>query len=234
MEVRIQKLIAQAGICSRRKAEEMIEGGHVRVNGHVAHLGQSADPEKDEVLVQGQRISADRKAYLMLNKPVGYITTASDPWGRKGVLELLYGVPRVFPVGRLDRDAKGLLLLTNDGDFANRIMHPRYMVKKTYEVTLDRKISSEDIRTINEGVVLDRRRIQAHVVRLSTKRVRITVHTGINKEIKRIFRKVGYWVRGLTRTEIGGVVLNVKEGKFRHLVQSEIKKLLGQSGSSGR
>jgi 23S rRNA pseudouridine2605 synthase len=226
MEVRLQKAIAESGLCSRRKAEEMIQHGHVRVNGEVAKIGMNVDAEKDKILVNGEYLRPEKKVYLMLNKPRGFLTTASDPYGRKHVLQLLHESQRVFPVGRLDRDTTGLLLLTNDGEFANRIMHPRYRVEKTYEATLDRRMEPEDLAKINAGVVIEGSVVRARAQRVMPKVVRISVHTGMNKEVKRIFKKVGYWVEALRRTEIEGVRLNVKEGKYRHLVPSEIKKLL--------
>jgi len=226
MEMRLQKAIAEAGVCSRRKAEELIIAGHVRVNGVVAKIGANVEPEKDSILVLGKPVKAERKVYLMLNKPAGYITTASDPYDRKHVLHLLHESRRVFPVGRLDRDATGLLLITNDGEFANRIMHPRYEVSKTYEATLDKKLESDDLKTINEGMRIDGRSVTAHARIIAPKRVSITIHAGMNKEVKRIFKRLGYWVESLKRTEIQGVRMDVKEGKYRHLVPSEVKKLL--------
>jgi 23S rRNA pseudouridine2605 synthase len=227
MPVRLQKFIAESGVCSRRKAEDLIRGGHVHVNGELARIGDNVDPEKDEVIVQGQKLKVERKIYLMLNKPRGYITTLTDPWERKSVMELIHEPKRVFPVGRLDRDTTGLLLLTNDGEFANRIMHPRYETSKTYEALLDRKIEREDIDKIRAGVVIDGKTISATASRMGPKQVRIVVHTGLNKEVKRIFKALGFWVRDLHRVEVGGLRLPpaLKEGKYRHLVESEIKKL---------
>jgi 23S rRNA pseudouridine2605 synthase len=226
VSVRLQKAIAEAGLCSRRKAEEMIQHGHVRVNGEIAKIGMNVDVSEDKIMVQGEYLRPEKKIYVMLNKPRGYISTASDPYGRKHVLDLLHENQRLFPVGRLDRDTTGLLLLTNDGEFANRIMHPRYEVSKTYEATLDRRMEPEDLAAINAGMMIDGSFVKARVVRDGPKLMRITVHTGMNKEVKRIFKKVGYWVEALRRTEIEGVKMNVKEGKYRHLVPSEIKKLL--------
>lgn len=231
-EVRLQKAIAEAGVCSRRKAEELIQHGHVRVNGELAKIGMNVDPAKDKILVSGQYLRPENKVYLMLNKPQGYITTAADPYGRKHVLQLIHEPQRLFPVGRLDRDTTGLLLLTNDGEFANKIMHPRYEVSKTYEATLDRRIESEDLARINAGIMIDGVMVKSHAVRVAPKVVRIIVHTGMNKEVKRIFKRIGYWVEALRRTEIQGVHLSMKEGKYRHLVPSEIKKLLGDGGRS--
>jgi len=226
MEVRLQKAIAESGLCSRRRAEELIIHSHVRVNGIVAKIGMNVTVGKDIILVNGKELKPENKVYLMLNKPKGYITSAGDPYDRKHVLELIHEQKRVFPVGRLDRDTTGLLLLTNDGDFANKIMHPRYEVKKTYEATIDRRPEMQDLQAINEGVIIDGRRVKAFAHKVAPKIVKITLHTGMNKEVKRIFKKMGYWVEALKRTEIQGVKLNVKEGKCRHLHPSEIKKLL--------
>jgi 23S rRNA pseudouridine2605 synthase len=229
MEMRLQKAIAESGLCSRRRAEEMIKHGHVRVNGQTAEIGTNVDPEKDKILVQGKLLRPEKKIYLMLNKPRGFITTAYDPYDRKHVLHLVHESKRIFPVGRLDRDTTGMLLLTNDGEFANRIMHPRYEVSKTYEATLNDRVSDDAISKINEGLLIDGKRVKAHAKKLGPKRVQITIHTGLNKEVKRLFKRVGYWVEALKRTEIQGVRLTVKEGKYRHLVDSEIKKLLQES-----
>lgn len=221
---RIQKIISQAGITSRRKAEELIDEGKVFVNGKRATLGDSADPEKDEIIVEGRVIDPEKKVYLMLNKPKGFITTLDDPFGRRTVRQLVHVSQRVFPVGRLDKDASGLLFLTNDGDWANRIMHPRYEVQKQYAVLLDKRVEGEDIHKINQGIIIDGKKIKADCKRISSKRVSLRIHTGMNKEVKRIFKKLGYWVKDLKRTSIGDIKLDVKEGKFRHLVKSEIEK----------
>ena len=206
----------------------MIEAGHVRVNNEIATIGMNVDTDKDKILVNGQYLKAEKKIYLMLNKPKGYITTVSDPFDRKNVIQLVHESKRVFPVGRLDRGTTGMIILTNDGVFANRIMHPRYEVTKTYEATLDRKIEEDDIKTINAGMIIDGKKIQAKAKKLAPTRVAITIHTGLNKEVKRLFKKVGYWVKDLHRSEINGVRLTVKEGKYRHLNAFEMKKLLGE------
>jgi 23S rRNA pseudouridine2605 synthase len=197
MVERLQKYIASAGICSRRKAEELIKKELVIVNNKIAEIGMNVDPSKDTVIVQGTTIKPEKHVYLVLNKPSGFITTVSDPYNRDSVVSLVHEQKRVFPIGRLDKDTTGMLLLTNDGDFV----------------------------AINEGVILNRKKIEAKVRKLSNKRALITVHTGINKEIKRIFSKVGYWVVSLKRTQIGPLKLDVREGKYRHLVDSEVDKL---------
>lgn len=233
MAVNLQKYIAEAGLASRRKAEEFITQGIVRVNGEPARLGMTVS-EGDVVTVNGREIKPEKKIYLMLNKPQGYITTLDDPWGRLNVRGLIHLPHRLFPVGRLDKDTTGLLLMTNDGEWANRIMHPRYEVRKVYEAVLDRKFEDEDMRKLSEGIILDGKRIEARAQRLSNKRVRIVIHTGLNKEIKRLFKSLGYWVRDLERIEIGGVPLNVKEGKFRHLSDGEVERLRSSAASPGR
>ncbi len=228
---RVQKLIAQAGICSRRKAEALLEQGLVTVNGRRVELGAQASTT-DTIKVAGQTIRPERNVYYLLHKPKGYLTTVTDPHGRNNVVQLIPDPKRIFPVGRLDKDTTGLLLLTNDGEFANRITHPRYEVEKTYEAVLDRRISQEDIDTINKGVMIEKRLVVPVVKRLSGKRVRITIHTGLNKEVKRIFKRFGYWVRGLKRTRIGPVKLNVKEGKYRRLTRLEIQQFLSVASAS--
>ncbi|MBR9700599.1 rRNA pseudouridine synthase [Candidatus Woesearchaeota archaeon] len=222
--LRVQKIIADAGICSRRKAEQLIKDEKVFVNMKIATIGDSADPEKDEIIVDGNKLEPEKKVYLMLNKPPGFITTSTDPWGRKSVLELVHVQQRVFSVGRLDKDTTGLIFLTNDGAWANRIMHPRYEVTKVYEAELDKPFQDKDLDRLNKGVMLDRKLIKAKARRLTKKKVQVTVHTGLNKEIKRLFKTLDYWVRGLKRVQIGQVRLDVKPGKTRHLVESEIEK----------
>ncbi len=224
MAVRIQKLIADAGICSRRRAEELIENGRVLYNGKKAKIGQTADLSEDEVLVDGEPLKLAKKIYIMLNKPAGVVATVSDKWGNTTVVDLIPIQQRLFPVGRLDKDTTGLLLMTNDGVFANKVMHPRYEIPRTYEVILDRKF--ESMGSVKDGVELDGKKIRATIKPLGGRNVQITVHTGMHKEVKRIFKQLGYWVRGLKRVQLGDLKLNVQQGKFRHLVPSEVKKFL--------
>ena len=155
--VRLQKFIASSGVASRRKAEELIEQGRVKVNGHPASLGDKVDPVRDKVMVCGKRVIAQKnKVYIMLHKPRGYVTTMSDERGRKTVNDLVKDLPeRVFPVGRLDRDSEGLIFMTNDGDFANTLTHPSRHVNKTYRVTVREKVSEEQIVEMELGIVLD-------------------------------------------------------------------------------
>src|SRR5574342_260828 len=160
MQERIQKILAQAGIASRRKCEELIEKGRVSVNGKVAKIGEKADAEKDKISVSGKPIEVQKKVYIMLNKPKGYITTVSEKHDMKTVMQLVKVPQRIFPVGRLDRDTEGLLLLTNDGELANKLTHPRYEVEKEYFVVVDKPISERHMEKLQKGVIIDGRRVQ--------------------------------------------------------------------------
>lgn len=223
---RVQKIMSNAGFCSRRKAEEFIDAGKVSVNGEKITLGDQADPDKDIIMVGKQRIQKQEHLYLMLHKPSGYITTRSDLWDRKNVMELLVGVQRaVYPIGRLDRDARGLLLLTSDGDFAQQIMHPSMRTTKTYQATLKTPLSKEQAASITNGVVVDSRRVRARIRKIKPKLVEITIHEGRNKIVKRIFKAVDSYVTDLKRVGVGNIRLDVPEGRFRELKPEEIEQL---------
>lgn len=243
-KVRVQKIIAESGMCSRRKAEELIAQGAVTVNGHVCSLGDKADPAADAVAVNGKRIgSAPReKRYIMLNKPRGYITTMSDEQGRRIAADLLVGVEeRVVPVGRLDRNSEGLLLFTNDGEFANEITHPRRHVSKTYRVTIDGKVSEEQIMRLTSGVELDDGKItlpcSVEVLVEEPERtvLRITIRQGLNRQIRRMCSAVGLQVGRLRRTAVGGVKLGMlKTGEWRDLTKEELRILRSAIGKADR
>lgn len=236
-EIRLQKLLSERGIASRRKAEELIEQGKVKVNGHVAKLGDKVDSHKDIVTVSGKRIGkAEMPVYIMLHKPRGYITTLSDEKGRKCVAELVKDVGvRVFPVGRLDRDSEGLLLLTNDGDFANAIIHPASHVAKRYRVTLHSDITDEQVLAFQEGIVLDGQKTapaELYVISKEPGRtvVEVVLYEGRNRQIRRMCEQLGLEVVRLRRTTIGGVKLGMlAPGKWRHLDPKEVKMLLQAS-----
>ncbi|MFH1917145.1 MAG: pseudouridine synthase, partial [Nanoarchaeota archaeon] len=220
---RVQKIIANAGYCSRRKAEEFIADGRVSVNGKMIKLGDKADSEKDYILVGKTVIKAQKKVYILLHKPKGYITTVSDMYERRTVVDL---VPdRVFPVGRLDRDSSGMLLLTNDGEFANKVMHPRYETRKTYLAILDRVLKKEDAAMMNKGIKLDDGFVRPFVRRISPKLAELIIHEGKNKIVKRIFNHFEYRVKHLERVAIGSLRLDVKEGKWRYLRPEELEKV---------
>ena len=224
MLIRVQKIIADSGFCSRRRAEELIIDGKVRVNTERIHIGDKADPEKDMISIGDFVIEPQKKVYIMLNKPKGYITTVSDLYERRKVVDLVKIGVRIFPVGRLDRDATGLLFLTNDGEWANKIMHPRYETEKTYLALLDEPFTKEAKERIERGIKLYDGFVKAKVHVLNKKSVEIQIHEGKNKIVKRIFNEVGYRVLNLCRVRIGKVSLgNLKEGKFRYMEEREIK-----------
>ncbi|MBP0958171.1 MAG: rRNA pseudouridine synthase [Oscillospiraceae bacterium] len=238
-KIRLQKILSDSGICSRRKAEELISNGLVKVNGKVAKLGDKAN-DRDVIIVNGERVRYSkkrRKIYIMLNKPRGYVTTMSDELDRRCVTELLTGVEdRVYPVGRLDLNSEGLLLFTNDGKFANDIMHPSRHISKTYRVTVHSKISDEQIVNLTEGVELDgRMTLPATVnVELDTPErsvMRITIREGRNRQIRRMCEAVGLEVVRLRRTSIGPVKLGMlKPGTWRELTAEELRALRNAVG----
>ena len=238
-KIRLQKLIAESGICSRRKAEELIQQGKVKVNGHTAHIGDSATI-KDVIAVDGERIHISKKRekyYLMLNKPRGYVTTMSDELDRRCVTELLEDFPeRVYPIGRLDRNSEGLLLFTNDGKFANDIMHPSRHVSKTYRVTVRPNITDEQLVQLSEGVVIDgRRTLPANVTVLTQEQGRvvlqIVIREGRNRQIRKMCEAVGLEVARLKRTAIGPVKLGMlKPGTYRELTSEELRSLRNAMG----
>ena len=233
-EVRLQKLLSERGIASRRKAEELIEQGKVKVNGHVARLGDKADDRKDIVTVAGKRVAkAEMPVYLMLYKPRGYITTMNDERGRRCVAELVADAgTRVYPVGRLDRDSEGLLLLTNDGDFANAIMHPRTHIPKYYRLTLRTAPTDEQMLRFAQGIELDgRKTAPAEITLLLTEPDRavaeVVLYEGRNRQIRRMCETLGLEVLRLKRTAVGSVKLGMLQpGKWRHLDPKEVKSLL--------
>lgn len=238
-KIRLQKILSDSGICSRRKAEELISQGLVKVNGKVAKLGDKAN-DRDVIIVNGERVRYSkkrRKIYIMLNKPRGYVTTMSDELDRRCVTELLEGVEdRVYPVGRLDRNSEGLLLFTNDGKFANDIMHPSRHISKTYRVTVHSRITDEQIVNLTEGVDLDGRMTLPATVNVeldSPERsvMRITIREGRNRQIRRMCEAVGLEVVRLRRTSIGPVKLGMlKPGAWRELTAEELRALRNAVG----
>ena len=230
-KMRLQKYIAQCGIASRRHAEEMIKAGRVRVNGvKVTEMGTLVSG-RDKVEVDGKPIKKEKRlVYIMLNKPAGYVTTVSDPQGRKTVLDLVQGVEeRVYPVGRLDYDTTGLLILTNDGDFAYKSTHPGHETKKTYIAEVSGLPSNETLRTLREGVVLDGiptspAEVEVIEIRDKSSVLKIIIHEGRNRQVKRMCEAVGHPVLKLKRTAIGKLTLgNLKPGEWRYLSGHEIK-----------
>ncbi len=234
-KVRIQKIISDAGYCSRRKAEEYIAAGKVKVNGRPCSLGDKADPLKDIITVDGERIYVERKkqfVYIMLHKPRGYITTASDELDRKCVTDLVADVgTRVYPIGRLDKQSEGLLLLTNDGSFANEIMHPSNHVTKTYRVTVRSMLTDETVVKLSEGVVIDSGRTLPCTVTVLTNEpdravMQMVIREGKNRQIRKMCEAVGLEVARLKRTAIGPVKLGMlKPGSYRELTSEEVRAL---------
>lgn len=236
MQERLQKLISQAGIASRRAAEELILHGRVSVNGVVVtELGSKADPSTDRITVDGAELRFGSKpVYILLNKPVGYITALKDSQGRSLVTDLLHGVTeRVYPVGRLDYNTEGLLLLTNDGAWANRLMHPRHEVAKEYFVRVRGKASEQQLNKLAEGVDLEDGRTAPATVRLvkggeQNDWISVTIHEGRNRQVRRMCDAVGLSVVRLRRVRYGALAMgDLKVGQFRYLNDHEVQELTG-------
>lgn len=235
---RLQKVLARVGVGSRRACEDLIREGRVEVNGRTAELGTRVDPSSDSVRVDGVpvKLSTDF-AYLALHKPAGVLTSMRDARGRPTVAELLPRHPRVFPVGRLDRDTSGLLLMTNDGEFANRVAHPRYGVPKTYVAEVRGRMERFPIPALKRGIELADGRAQAESVRIRASSrgkglVEIVVREGRNRLVRRMFEAVGYEVVSLVRVAVGAVRLGrLPAGEWRHLKRAEIMQLQRPSES---
>lgn len=228
---RLQKVIAQAGIASRRKAEELILEGKVKVNGEVIKELGTKVSESDKVEVNNKPIEKETKEYYLLNKPRGVITTTNDEHGRKTVTDLIETSARIYPVGRLDYDTTGAILLTNDGEFANILMHPSNKIDKVYLAKLEGIIKGEQINALKNGIMLDDILVKASRVKLkkvnqdnSTSMVEITIHEGKNHQVKRMFESVGFHVEKLTRERIGIFdIKNLKSGQYRKLTPKEVQ-----------
>lgn len=234
-KIRIQKIMSDAGFCSRRKAEELISKNKVKVNGHPCKLGDKAHPTKDIITIDGERLFIEKKKsyrYIMLNKPRGYVTTMSDELDRRCVTDLLTGLDeRVYPIGRLDKDTEGLLLFTNDGNFANSIMHPSKHVSKTYRVTVRPDINDDQLINLTEGVVIDgKKTLPASVIVLDKQPGRvvlqITIREGRNRQIRKMCEGVGLEVARLKRTSVGPIKLGMlKPGTWRDLKPDELRAI---------
>ena len=228
---RLQKVIAQAGIASRRKAEELILEGKVKVNGEVIKELGTKVSESDKVEVNNKPIEKETKEYYLLNKPRGVITTTNDEHGRKTVTDLIETSARIYPVGRLDYDTTGAILLTNDGEFANILMHPSNKIDKVYLAKLEGIIKGEQINALKNGIMLDDVLVKASRVKLKkvnqenlTSMVEITIHEGKNHQVKRMFESVGFHVEKLTRERIGIFdIKNLKSGQYRKLTPKEVQ-----------
>jgi len=226
--VKIAKYLAQAGVASRRKAEALVKQGLVSVNGKIsADPALRVNPKTDKILYGGKPLSPAQKVYYLLNKPAGYTCTAQDPHAEKLVGELVPAEPRVWPVGRLDKMTSGLLILTNDGDLALSLTHPRYRVEKEYEITADFPLTEDEIAAVQKGVSLEDGFIRPdRFEKIGGKRYRIVIHSGKKRVVRRIVEKIGKSVAQLKRTRVGSLELqNLPLGKWRRLSPAEIKKL---------
>jgi 23S rRNA pseudouridine2605 synthase len=242
MTQRINRILAEAGLASRRKADELIEAGRVMLNGKILReLGAKAEWGKDSIKLDGREIpQPEEKVYLMLNKPFGYVCTLNDPQGRPIVTDLLKDVPqRVYPVGRLDFDSMGLLLLSNDGDFSFKLTHPRFHLPRTYKVTVQGTVTEKDINALTNGLQLEDGPIRASNAALLGRQgekslVRLTIGQGRNRIVRRMIEALGYTVVHLVRIGFGNLELgNLKVGKYRHLEPIEIKELLEKTSQDG-
>ncbi|MDP6481991.1 MAG: pseudouridine synthase [Acidimicrobiales bacterium] len=227
-EVRLQKVLARVGFGSRRRCDDLIAAGRVTVNGEVAVLGRRVDPETAEVEVDGAPIGVrPGLVYYLLNKPAGVVTTADDPQGRPVVVDLVPGEPRVFPVGRLDADTEGLLLLTNDGELAHRLTHPSYGVEKEYVAEVDGEPGRAALRSLREGVELDDgMTAEARASLMDPSVVKLTIHEGRNRQVRRMCEAVGHPVVRLVRTRVGPIAdRSLAPGSFRELAVEELRSL---------
>lgn len=230
--IRLNKYLANAGVCSRREADSFITAGVVRVNGEViSELGAKVK-RGDTVTFQDKPVRLESKVYVLLNKPKNTVTTSDDPQNRKTVMDLVKGAcpERIYPVGRLDRNTTGVLLLTNDGDLASKLMHPKYVKKKIYQVRLDRDVAIEDMQAIADGIMLDDGEIHAdsiaYVGEDVLNEVGIEIHSGRNRIVRRIFEKLGYQVQKLDRVYFAGLTKkNITRGRWRYLTESEVNML---------
>ncbi|MGB4267005.1 MAG: pseudouridine synthase [Limnochordia bacterium] len=243
MEERLQKVLAQAGVASRRASEQLILAGRVTVNGVVVtELGTKIVPGRDVVAVDGKPVlGPEQHAYYILNKPRGYLTTVRDDRGRKTVMQLVASVPeRVYPVGRLDYDSEGLLIMANDGELANQLMHPRYKIQKYYLVKVSGQVSASDVEKLRKGVELEDGKTGPAYVELllsGTKEsiLKIGIREGRNRQIRRMCKAVNLEVRRLIRTQIGPIQLgNLPVGSYRRLTEKEVQKLKQAVNRGGR
>lgn len=230
--VRLNRYLANAGVCSRREADTYIQAGVVKVNGVVVTELGTKVKRSDEVMFHDQTINMEKKVYVLLNKPKDYVTTSEDPQNRKTVMDLVKGAcrERIYPVGRLDRNTTGVLLLTNDGDLATKLTHPQYLKKKIYHVYCDKNVTAADMRRIADGIMLDDGEIHADAIDYASdtdkKQVGIEIHSGRNRIVRRIFEHLGYKVVKLDRVYFAGLTKkNVKRGDWRFLTQEEVNML---------
>lgn len=233
---RLQKFLANQGICSRRKAEEHILSGDVKVNGEVVReLGVKIDTENDEIIFKGNKVRiSEKKVYILLNKPIGYVTTTKDQFGRDTVLDLVKVKEKILPVGRLDMYTSGALILTNDGEFIYKITHPKYEIEKTYNATVKGIVTKEEIAKLEQGVKIENYtsgKAKVKILKIDKEndisRIEITIHEGKNREVRKMCNAIGKKVLALHRSKIENInVKNLKLGEWRYLTEKEVDGLL--------
>ena len=230
--IRLNKFLANAGVCSRREADEFIQAGVVTVNGQVVTELGTKVLRSDEVKFHDAPVTPEKKVYVLLNKPKDYVTTSDDPQQRKTVMDLVKGAcpERIYPVGRLDRNTTGVLLLTNDGDLASKLTHPKFLKKKIYHVFLDKNVTAHDMQQIAEGIMLEDGEIKADAIEYvdekDKKQVGIEIHSGKNRIVRRIFESLGYRVSKLDRVQFAGLTKkNLRRGDWRYLTEEEVDRL---------
>lgn len=234
-EIRLQKYLAEAGVASRRKCEEFIQQGRVKINGNVAALGEKVNPKIDKVEFDNKEIGKiEEHVYILLNKPIGYVTTAKEQFGRDSVLDLVKVKQRIVPVGRLDMYTSGALLLSNDGDFIYKVTHPKHEVDKTYTVTLKGIVTNEDVQKLKKGVEIEdyiTKPAQVKILKTDEEknisRLAITIHEGKNRQVRKMCEAIGKKVQALHRTKIGNIeVKELKLGTWRYLKPEEVEYLI--------
>lgn len=239
-KIRLQKYLAECGVASRRKSEELISSGKVKVNGKKAVIGDKVDPKKDRVSVFGKKIkSVEKTVYIMLNKPRGYITTMKDEHDRKCVSELVKDIGvRIYPVGRLDRESEGLLIMTNDGDFANSLTHPSKHIPKTYRVTIRPGITKQQLKSFSEGIEIDGKTTLPADIKVIEEQenrtvVQVTIYEGRNRQIRKMLDFMGIEVARLKRVKVGSLKLGMlKQGDYRELTPEEVDSLVNLAKES--
>ncbi len=231
---RLQKVMAHAGVASRRKSEEIIAAGRVKVNGKtVTEMGTKVDPQKDVIEVDGKKISKEKKVYYKLYKPTNYVTTVDDPQGRDTILDLIGDInQRIYPVGRLDMDSSGLLILTNDGDLTYKITHPSHELEKEYEVVVNGKLDSNSLKKFKQGIRLEEGKTSpAKIYRINedskNTTYKVIIHEGMNRQIRRMFEKLGHNVVSLKRVRIGNITLgSLRLTEYKPIGKKELQDLL--------
>ena len=237
-EVRLQKYLANAGVCSRRKAEELILDGKIIVNGKiVTELGTKITPKLDKVMYNGKVVKEESKyVYILLNKPIGYITTSKEQFGRDSVMDLVKVKERIVPVGRLDMYTSGALILTNDGNFVYQVTHPKHEIEKTYTVTVKGIVTDEEVERLRKGVKIDdymTKEAKVKILKIESEknqsRLEITIHEGKNRQIRKMCEAINHNVLALHRSKIAGIgVKDLSLGKWRYLNEREVAKILNQ------